>query len=217
MKLADRVLDLLYPPRCAFCQELLAGGWRGCCKSCLDELPFVPSQMQSQSFPHIDKCVSPLYYKDIVRDSLHRYKFQSKTAYAEIYSCFMAKSIDENAVSCDIITWVPLSRKRKRCRGYDQAELLARDIAKIKALPCRRLLKKLRDTKPQSSTGGKEKRKANIKGAYAPVDPQYIKDKRILLVDDIVTTGSTLSEAAKMLRAAGAAAVCCATLARSQP
>ncbi len=215
MKLLSWLLDLVYPPRCAFCRRLLPDGVRGVCRFCEKKLPFVPPDGQVQSFRNVDKCLSPLYYEGSVRESLHRYKFSSLTAYADIYSEFMGKCIDENGISCDIITWIPLSRRRLRKRGYDQAELLARLIAKRQGFHCVRLLKKLRNNPPQSGTGSPEKRRANVKGIYSCIKPDLVKEKTILLIDDIVTTGATLSEATGVLKKAGAAAVYCAAVARS--
>lgn len=215
MKVIDWLLDLIYPPRCAFCRRLLDRQEKGVCRFCRPKLPYVPADGQVQHFRNVDKCLSPLYYHGSVKDSLHRYKFGGATAYADIYSEFIVKCIDENQISCDSITWVPLSRRRLRKRGYDQAELLAKLIAKHLGQRPVRLLKKLRDTPPQSRTGSAEKRRANIAGAYACLRPALVQGKRILLVDDIVTTGATLSEAAKVLKNAGAKEVICATLARS--
>lgn len=215
MKVIDWLLDLIYPPRCAFCRRLLDRREKGVCRFCRPKLPYVPADGQVQHFRNVDKCLSPLYYHGAVRNSLHRYKFGGATAYADIYSEFIVKCIDENQISCDSITWVPLSRRRLRKRGYDQAELLAKLIAKHLGQRPVRLLKKLRDTPPQSQTGSAEKRRANIAGAYACLRPERVQGKRILLVDDIVTTGATLSEAAKVLKKAGAKEVICATLARS--
>ena len=215
MRALNWLLDLLYPPRCAFCRRLLTGQERGVCRFCRPKLPFVPADAQVQHFKNVDQCLSPLYYYGSVRDSLHRYKFEGLTVYADIYSEFIVKCIDENQISCDSITWVPLSRRRLHKRGYDQAELLAELIAKHLGQRPVRLLKKLRDTPPQSQTGSAEKRRANIAGAYACLRPERVQGKRILLVDDIVTTGATLSEAAKVLKKAGAKEVICATLARS--
>ena len=215
MKVMNWLLDLIYPPRCAFCRRLLDRQEKGVCRFCRPKLPYVPADGQVQHFRNVDKCLSPLYYHGSVKDSLHRYKFGGATAYADIYSEFIVKCIDENQISCDSITWVPLSRRRLRKRGYDQAELLAKLIAKHLGQRPVRLLKKLRDTPPQSRTGSAEKRRANIAGAYACLRPALVQGKRILLVDDIVTTGATLSEAAKVLKKAGAKEVICATLARS--
>ena len=215
MKVVDWLLDLIYPPRCAFCRRLLSGREKGVCRFCRPKLPYVPSDGQVQHFRNVDKCLSPLYYHGSVKDSLHRYKFGGATAYADIYSEFIVKCIDENQISCDSITWVPLSLRRLRRRGYDQAELLAKLIAKHLGQSPVRLLKKQRDTPPQSKTGSVEKRRANIAGAYACLRPELVQGKQVLLVDDIVTTGATLSEAARVLKKAGAKEVICATLARS--
>ena len=215
MRALNWLLDLLYPPRCAFCRRLLTGQERGVCRFCRPKLPFVPADAQVQHFKNVDQCLSPLYYYGSVRDSLHRYKFEGLTAYADIYSEFIVKCIDENQISCDSITWVPLSRRRLRKRGYDQAELLARGIARQMGFRPVRLLKKRRDTKPQSQTGSAVKRRANISGAYVCLKPELVAGKRILLVDDIVTTGTTLSEAAGVLKKAGAKEVIAVTLARS--
>ena len=215
MKVVDWLLDLIYPPRCAFCRRLLSGREKGVCRFCRPKLPYVPADGQVQHFRNVDKCLSPLYYHGSVKDSLHRYKFGGATAYADIYSEFIVKCIDENHISCDSITWVPLSRRRLRRRGYDQAELLAKLIAKHLGQSPVRLLKKQRDTPPQSKTGSVEKRRANIAGAYACLRPELVQGKQVLLVDDIVTTGATLSEAARVLKKAGAKEVICATLARS--
>lgn len=215
MKVVDWLLDMIYPPRCAFCRRLLSGREKGVCRFCRPKLPYVPADGQVQHFRNVDKCLSPLYYHGSVKDSLHRYKFGGATAYADIYSEFIVKCIDENQISCDSITWVPLSRRRLRRRGYDQAELLAKLIAKHLGQSPVRLLKKQRDTPPQSKTGSVEKRRANIAGAYACLRPELLQGKQVLLVDDIVTTGATLSEAARVLKKAGAKEVICATLARS--
>ena len=215
MKALDWLLDLIYPPRCAFCRRLLTGGERGVCRFCRPKLPYVPADGQVQHFRNVSKCLSPLYYHGSVKDSLHRYKFSGATAYADIYSEFIVKCIDENQISCDSITWVPLSRRRLRKRGYDQAELLAEEIGKRLGLPPVRLLKKQRDTRPQSKTGSVEKRRANIADAYVCLHLEQAAGKRILLVDDIVTTGATLAEAAGVLMKAGAVEVLAATVARS--
>lgn len=215
MKLMDWLLDLIYPPRCAFCRRLLSGQEKGVCRFCRPKLPFVPADGQIQHFRNVDQCLSPLYYHGAVRDSMHRYKFDGATAYGDIYSEFIVKCIDENKISCDSITWIPLSRRRLRKRGYDQAALLAQGVGKRLHLRPVRLLKKRRDTPPQSQTGSAEKRRANAAGVYACLRPELVSGRRILLVDDIVTTGATLSEAAGVLKKAGAKEVIAVTVARS--
>ena len=166
-----------------------------------------------KDIPHVDRCVAPLFYENRVRDSLLRYKFGRLTGYAGIYARFMAKCIDENEISCDIITWVSVSRKRMRERGYDQSELLAEATAKLLGIPCVRTLNKVRRTVRQSRIKSDAGRKENVKGAYRCVSAEQIAGKRVLLVDDIVTSGSTLAECARVLKEAGAASVCAAAVA----
>ena len=213
LKLWEFLLELLYPTRCAFCHQLTQNG-AGVCPRCREKLPYTRGAGLKQSFPHVSECVSPLYYEGDVRASLLRYKFHGVTAYAKVYGEFLSKSIDESQISCDIITWVPLSRRRLRRRGYDQARLLAEELAGRMGLPCAALLRKTRDNPAQSGTGNAAKRKANVAGLYEPVQPELFQGKRVLLVDDIVTTGATLSECAKTLHTAGAARVSAITVAR---
>ena len=207
MKIAERLLDLLYPPRCPFCRRILHSSNELLCQDCLRSFASIPASGYRREIPNIRCVLAPFSYEGAVRESLHRYKFSGVTAYARTYAEFIGKCIDENRFSCDIITWVPLSRKRLRKRGYDQARLIADELAKRQGLKSMPLLKKTIDTKPQSLTGSEEKRKANASGAYACPDTAAVAGKRILLVDDIVTTGATLSECAKILKAAGAAEV----------
>jgi ComF family protein len=115
-----------------------------------------------------------------------------------------------------VITWVPLSRKRKRTRGYDQARLLAEALAAGSSIPCSGLLVKQREAAPQSGSGGREERKANIRDAYRTKNEIDIRGKTVLLVDDIVTTGATLEECAAVLSSAGAACIKAVTIARTE-
>lgn len=213
IKLLSAALDLLFPPKCAFCHRLLEHN-DGVCEHCMESLPYTEAAARKQQFKNISACVSPLYYKDIVRDSLLHYKFGGVSSYSQIYAQFIGKCIDENAISCDIITWVPLSKKRRRVRGYDQAKLIACALSRNTGIECAPLLRKLRNNPAQSGSGSAEKRRANVAGVYAPVSAKAIQGKRILLIDDIVTTGSTLSECARVLRENGCADVLAATVAR---
>lgn len=208
-------LDLLYPPKCAFCHKLLNGEDSGICRGCFDNLPFATDMAAVQSFGNVSLCVSPLYYEGFVRDSLLRYKFHGVTAYARIYAELIKAEIDRQNLDFSLITWVPLSRKRLRTRGYDQARLIAEELAKLEGVSCEGLLKKIRNNAVQSKTGGYEKRKKNVAGAYS-FSGKAAAGTNILLIDDIVTTGSTLSEAAGVLIANGAAKVYGASVARKR-
>ncbi|MCR5089952.1 MAG: ComF family protein [Oscillospiraceae bacterium] len=203
-KLRERLLNLLYPPKCAFCRRLTEDG-RTICPVCEGRLPRPDKGEAVRQIPPLDGCLSPLYYTDSVRESLLRYKFRGLTAYAGIYGELMAACLKEHGVEADAIVWVPLSRQRRRKRGYDQAQLLAKELAAQTGLPCLKLLKKTKNNPAQSGTGGLAARQRNVQGVYEAQNvPEGI---RVLLVDDIVTTGSTLSAAARTLLDAGAACV----------
>ena len=210
------LLDLLYPPRCAFCRKLVPSG-ETVCAHCLDTLPYTSGAGGEKHGEFFKVCVAPLYYEKDVRESLHRYKFGEATGYAAAYAPFVADCIrDRLDGQYDLISWVPLSRKRLRERGYDQSKLLAEAIAPLLGGAEVSVLEKRKDVAKQSTMGSAEKRRANIAGAYRVPDPARIAGKRILLIDDIVTTGSTLSECARTLLEADAERVVCAAVARTR-
>jgi ComF family protein len=149
-----------------------------------------------------------------VRLSILRYKFYGRRNYACAYGKILAmKIMKEGWDDTDVLTWIPISRQRKFRRGYDQTELMAKVAAEELGLALDCTLKKIRHTKPQSVMGDAAHRRANILGAYEITDPALVKDKRVLLLDDIVTTGATASECARVLLTAGAKEVKLATLA----
>ena len=211
-QLGERLLDLLYPPKCAFCRKLVTDG-RMLCPDCEKALPVPEKEKQSKKISGLAVCLSPLYYTGDVRQSLHRYKFQGAAAYYRIYAELMAACVREHGLTADLVTWVPLSRKRLRRRGYDQARLLAEEVAGRLGLPGEQTLEKIRNNPAQSGTAGAEERQKNVLGVYRAVTS--FAGEHVLLVDDIVTTGATLSEAAKELLNAGAEQVSGLTLART--
>ena len=214
MSFLSSLLDLLYPPKCMFCHRLLNKGEKNICFSCAASLPVLEEAERRQSFGGVSNCSSLFSYEGNVRESLLRYKFHGMQAYGAEYARLISSFLEKDELSCDIISWVPLSRKRLRKRGYDQARLLAESIALNSMAPCIGVLEKEKNVAPQSGTGGRQARKANIRGAYRVAVGTEISGKRILLADDIVTTGSTLAECAKVLLIAGAADVKAVTVAR---
>lgn len=209
-------LDLLFPPKCVFCGKLLGRGESGMCSDCQRELPWLIEEAAEQKGEFFSLCVSPLRYQDRVRDSIHRYKFSGRQGYARLYGTLVAQCISDHlAGQYDLITWVPLSRARKKERGYDQAFLLANAAALELGDVAVETLRKERHTQAQSGLEDESARRANVLGAYEIVDPELIQGKRVLLVDDVITTGATISECARILCTFGAADVVCATLARA--
>ena len=212
------LLDLLFPPRCVFCRRLLHRGEEGICPRCQQELPWALGAEAEQTGEFFSLCASPLWYQDQVRASFHRYKFKWVRGYSRTYGRLVAQCVQDHlAGRYDLITWVPLSRARLRQRGYDQAMLLASAAALALDDVAAETLCKVRDTEAQSGLGKNDaSRRANVLSAYQVTDPALVEGRRVLLIDDIVTTGSTLSECARVLRTAGATDVVCAALARSR-
>ena len=208
----EKLLDLLYPPKCAFCRKLTEDGSL-LCPSCGRTIARTGDSAARRDIPHLALCLSPLYYTGAVQKSLHRYKFHGRAAYYRIYAELMTECMRAYGEEVDRVSWVPLSRKSLHRRGYDQARLLAEEVARRMNLPCERLVIKIRNNRTQSRTGSVQERLENVKGVYrccrAPTG------ERILLVDDIVTTGATLSEAAGVLLDAGAKSVTGLTAART--
>ena len=212
------LLDLIFPPKCVFCKKLLRKGDDGICARCQEHLPWCVGPEAEQTMEFVSLCASPLWYQDEVRESFHRYKFKGSRGYAKAYGRLMAQCVQDHlAGRYDLITWVPLSEQRRKSRGYDQAMLLAEAAALELGDVAAETLVKVRDTGAQSALGKDDSaRRANVLGAYRPTDPELIAGQRVLLMDDVVTTGSTLSECARTLRTAGAADVVCVTLARAR-
>ena len=214
-KLLFHALDLLFPTKCVFCRELMKPGPPGICPKCQETIRQT-EKGSTRKGDFFSCCVSALYYEGLVRDSIRRYKFGGVQAYSHVYGELVAERVYEQyGEDYDILTWVPLSPDRRRQRGFDQTERIARDAARRLCRKPVRTLRKRRGIKPQSSSGSPEKRKVNIAGAYRVIDPGTVQGKRILLIDDIITSGSTLSECAKTLLLAGAEEVLCASLART--
>ena len=163
----EKLLDLLFPPRCPFCRAILKDHETLLCGRCRKELPWTCGAAQKQSFRHVESCVSPLFYEGEVRRSLLRYKFGGMSVYAPKYAELMCGCIERNGLSFDLISWAPLGRKRLRKRGYDQAKLLALALSERLGKPCEQLLIKTKDNPPQSGTGSAEKRRANVSGFTA--------------------------------------------------
>lgn len=145
------------------------------------------------------------YYSDDVRKSIHRFKFGNRRGYAKSYARLLAAKL-ENApgFDYDILTWVPVSALRKLKRGYDQSELIVKALDENMGTVGKKILKKIRHTPPQSGIRGEAHRRANVLGAYAVIDKTSVVGKKILLIDDVITTGATASECAKVLLIAGA-------------
>ncbi len=215
MRILDGLLDLLYPPKCPFCGTLLEKGDL-LCPDCQKTLPWLTGPAGEKAVELTEGCVSPLLYRDKVPDGVHGFKFGGHSARSRVFGALIAQCIRDRDIPADLVTWPPLSPKRRKERGYHQAGLLARAVGEALGLSVVSTLEKPRDIPAQSGLEDEGERRANVLGAYVIRDREAVRGKCILLIDDVVTTGSTLSECAKVLRLAGAEKVYCATLARAR-
>lgn len=213
----EELLRLVYPPKCVFCGTLLEREEQDACKACLAELPWTDESSAVRTGRAFSRCVSPFFLTGKVHQALVDYKYHQRESYGVCFGRWMGACARRcRSDPFDLVTWVPVSRKRLRERGFDQCRLLAVQVAKGYGMRPVRTLKKWKDVPSlASSEASPAMRRKLVAGVYRVISPETVAGKRILLVDDIITTGSTLEEAAGTLRAAGAAEVCCVTAART--
>lgn len=206
------LLDLLYPPKCVICRRILEKGETDICPDCMEALPNFEG-----AAPRVDcadDVVVTFFYENDLRESFLRFKFSGRDFYGKIYGRWMADRVLETlGRDFDFVSWVPVSRRRLHRRGYDQSGILARVIAQKLALPMYPALQKHAERGPQSHLHDAAQRKENASGAFSMAPGADVSGKRILLIDDIVTTGATLSECCRVLKFAGAKRVSCALFA----
>ena len=214
MKWLDGLLNLLFPPKCCICGRILTHP--GICSACEAKLPRTEGQAV-QTLEGGLRCASPLFYEAGVREALLRFKFYGARWAAEPFGELIAEcAAEEFSGEFDTVTWAPVSKKRKKERGYDQAELLARSACCLWETEPVRLLEKVVNNPAQSGLQDESARRANVLGVYDAVSEEQISGKKILLIDDICTTGATLHECSRVLLDAGADAVMAVTAARTR-
>ena len=202
MKINNPLVRLLFPEKCLLCGELLRNPRVILCEHCAEKTP--EALKLKQKIPFLSGAFALWYYENHVRGSLLRFKFHGRRSYARGYATLLAAKLQDVPTRYDLIAWVPVSRWRKLKRGYDQVELIAYALCTQLQMTPVVCLKKIRHNPPQSGIASAAQRRANVLGAYKVPDSALVAGKRILLLDDIITTGATISECAKTLMAAGA-------------
>lgn len=214
-KILNIFLNLLYPNVCCFCDKICDDYICTKCKIKLNKIAKFKTNKYNNKY--FRKHIYLFKYDGIIKDTLIKYKFREKNYKYKGFVNFLLKNkkICEILKSYDIIIPVPIHRIRKLERGYNQSELLATEIAKsIDDLKCETkiLIKKI-NNKPQS-TKGKSERKQNVIGAYYLKNEYKLKNKKVILLDDIFTTGNTVNECCKILRKADVKLVDVITIAK---
>lgn len=205
INLIEILLNYIYPNVCGFCDEITE---KSICENCRNKLERYKKEQILYTFnKNFDELIYLYEYKSLVRERLIKYKFNEK---AYIYKAFAESILNSEKIckkisTCDIILPVPIHRKRMLERGYNQSYLIAKEISKWNGIKIEnKILLKDKNNKPQSVLSGIE-RKNNIKNVYKinKNSNDKINNKKILLLDDIYTTGATVNECSRVLKMAG--------------
>lgn len=214
LKFFNKIISIIYPPKCIFCQQIMDhDAVLHICSACYCGLPFAQmvflATSQEGDDNYCDGAVSVFQYTGVVKESLIRFKFYNEPSYYRTYAKLIADKLSKMAdiKQYHMVISVPLHKHKEFSRGYNQAYLISKELGRELKLPeGSRLLKRYRYTEAQSLLD-KQKRSQNVKGAFTITYPVKVAGKSILLVDDILTTGSTLEECSKELKKAGAVKV----------
>lgn len=235
-ELFEAAVSLLYPPACSVCGAKVRAG-KYLCDACEAKVvPIVPPFCQTCSEPfegsitgafscancahrtiHFDAAVSAYRGRGIVREIIHQFKYARQIHLRHIIAGWLYAALDDERVrdlSFNVIVPVPLHPTRQRERGFNQASLLAELLSAHTAIDCKPLLDRIRYTTTQTALDRSE-RMENLHNAFRLRKNANVRGLRVLLVDDVLTTGSTLSECARVLKRAGAVSVHAATAARA--
>lgn len=227
----SKIFDWFYPPHCIVCGELLPlhhkDKWL--CDLCCKKIPFLLPPFCSKCGAELEKeenkftigeCLDcshssfafekgfSAFHYATVKKSIHYFKFRGVKkdgiGLAMLMKKFMEQNFKEEFMSYDFMLPVPIHPKKKKQRGFNQAEILTEELSKLTGMPWNpKLLYRTKNTKPQNALTPDE-RKTNIENAFAVSEPKTVENQKILLIDDIFTTGSTIHECAKCLLRAGA-------------
>lgn len=221
--IGEKLFSLLYPDICPFCGKVLKKEEEAVCKSCAFKLPYIsepcckkcgkPIRKVTEEYcfdcsrhPHAyDRGFAVWEHSLLVSKAIYQYKYHNRRIYSHFFAEEMIKSYESiiRKWKIQLIIPIPISKKRRRKRGYNQAGLIAKEISKYTGIPCdERALRRVKDTSPQKILSAQE-RKKNLRNAFA-WQGDFKMPKNILLIDDIYTTGTTIDAASIVLKRAGA-------------
>lgn len=207
----NRLLSLIYPPKCPYCSAALKYDMTEClvCRAKFPETPRIEPLVTGEI------CVAPFTYSSVIRKAIAQYKFYGKKFNTNSFASALAgsiRSVYSKDMSFEIITSVPMSPDRKKKRGYNQSELVARMTAELLEKPYIEMLYRDKGASEQHLKSF-EKRITDYDESFHIIDPALAKGKHILLIDDVMTTGMTLSRCSKVLKDNGAERVFCGAIA----
>ena len=201
------IFSAMFPPKCPVCRKISREGKKGVCISCRTEFDRLYCPRAVLNVENAEFCTAVFPYdSESVRSIIFRLKERSPQKLIDFASEYLAKAVFQNdsLSKATLVTYVPRRRAAVRANGVDQAKYLAESLADRLGLPCRTLLTVTRKSQRQHSLGRTERRR-NVRGLYAA--REKLPYDSVILIDDIVTTGATASEAAKVLKKSGADSV----------
>ncbi len=214
----NALLNFVYPPLCHLCEAYLHPDEKLICNTCWQSLRrAAPDAQAAGNDFDLDGVYSLWEFGDGVQRIIHEIKFNRKKSLADKVGFELASLVAENQAlrEVDVIIPLPLHHTRRRIRGYNQSHLLSIPISARAGFPIvEAAVRRVKSTKPQARLSAR-KRLDNVKGAFMVTDPERVAGKRVLLVDDVVTTGATLNACALALQAAGAGRVVALTVAKA--
>lgn len=195
---------IFFPPRCVFCRKLCPNDL---CLKCKSDIVRKFNPTIAKTIHKNVICASSFVYDGRIKEIIHMYKFRNQKSLFKIFVPFMIESINEKFkdIKFDLVTSVPIYISSLNDRGYNQSQIIGSEIAKNLNIPYENCIGKVKQNKVQHGLSFVE-RQENVKGVYK-VTKDY-KGKNILLCDDIITTGATLSECVKKLENSGANVFC---------
>lgn len=198
--LSEYILDFFWPNRCPFCGEIIPPQ-QHCCQRCRSSFPPSPAL----SITLLDKALAFTTYTPEAARAVHLLKFQNQPKLGAVFAGLIHERLGAQLADCriDCICATPMHPRKQRQRGYNQAEKIAQELARRCGLPCLPLLEKTAQTHAQHTLNAAQ-RKTNLHKSCRVALPQEVKGKRILIADDVITTGSTMEEAARALLESGA-------------
>lgn len=207
------MLSIFFPKVCGICKKKINQKYT--CEKCSNILQYtMKKELCVRNInSYVDKLISLFLYKDLIRDALLEFKFNGKAYISNTFAELMCNAIMKNSISGDLIIPVPIHRKRYKVRGYNQSELLSKFIAKrLKIKYGKKILLKVKNNLAQSTLDMISRQK-NVMNVYKINSKSNMKGKKIILVDDIYTTGATVNECAKILKQNGVQEVVVITVA----
>lgn len=210
-KLFQNIKELVFTVKCPYCGKVIKKTEYACDKC---KAKFPQKSIQDYAIGGY-KCAVAFPYDGIFKKAVLNFKFRNRGEYAKQLAFPVVQAIIEifgdEIKNFDFITAVPMHKNRVKARGYNQSELIARQCSMIMNIPYCEALVKFKENKTQHSIKAIE-RAQNVKGVYKAIDKNILANKNVLIIDDIITTGNTLGECARVLTKAGCKKVSCATV-----